>query len=168
VLPRGQPASFLECTSFSIKPVVQNFRPPPSPSHYVCIAIMRVSQLLCLSILSTLPLLSCAAKKPIGTFEKYHERFLSSAPLKLDDVSYEALTTAPRDYGVAILLTALEARFGCALCRDFQPEWDILARSWAKGDKKGETRMLYGTLDFTDGKATFQKVRRSSFQTTLL
>jgi oligosaccharyltransferase complex subunit gamma len=126
---------------------------------------MRISQLLGLIIL---PFVSYAAKKPIGTFEKYHERFISSAPLKLDDLSYEALTTAPRDYGVAILLTALEARFGCALCRDFQPEWDILAKSWAKGDKKGESRMLYGTLDFTDGKATFQKVRCSSFESALL
>ena len=125
---------------------------------------MRIFQLLGLSLL---PLISHAAKKPVGTFEKYHERFLASAPLKLDDVSYEALTTAPRDYGVAILLTALEARFGCALCRDFQPEWDILGKSWAKGDKKGASRMLYGTLDFTDGKATFQKVRSSSLQSPL-
>lgn len=125
---------------------------------------MRISQLLGLSLL---PLVSYAAKKPVETFEKYHERFLASAPLKLDDASYEALTTTPRDYAVAILLTALEARFGCALCRDFQPEWDILGKSWAKGDKKGASRMLYGTLDFTDGKATFQKVRCSSLQSTL-
>lgn len=116
---------------------------------------MRVSKLITLSIL---PLALFAARKSVGTFEKYYERFLASAPLKLDDGSYEALTTGSRDYGVAVLLTALEARFGCALCRDFQPEWDILAKSWARGDKKGETRMLYGTLDFTDGKATFQKV----------
>ena len=106
-----------------------------------------------------LPLLSLAAKKtPTGTFERYYDKFQSTAPLKLDDSAYEALTTIPRDYGVAVLLTALEARFGCQLCRDFQPEWDVLARSWARGDKKGETRMLYGTLDFADGKATFQKV----------
>lgn len=125
---------------------------------------MRYSQLLGWSLL---PLISYAAKKPAGTFEKYHERFLASAPLKLDDVSYEALTTSPRDYGVAVLLTALEARFGCALCRDFQPEWDVLGKSWAKGDKHGASRMLYGTLDFTDGKATFQKVRSSLLQSTL-
>lgn len=125
---------------------------------------MRASQLLGLSLL---PFVAYAVKKPVGTFEKYHERFLASAPLKLDDASYEALTAAPRDYGVAILLTALEARFGCALCRDFQPEWDVLGKSWAKGDKKGASRMLYGTLDFTDGKATFQKVRCSSLQSTL-
>ena len=125
---------------------------------------MKISQVVALAIL---PLASHAAKEPVGTFEQFHHKFLSSAPLKLDDVSYNALTTAPRDYGVAVLLTALEARFGCALCRDFQPEWDVLAKSWARGDKKGETRMLYGTLDFTDGKATFQKVRSNAFRRKL-
>ena len=117
----------------------------------------------------TVALFSCssiAAKKPSTTFDKYHEKFLTSAPLKLEDASYDILTTAPRDYGVAVLLTALEARFGCKLCRDFQPEWDVLSKSWARGDKKGATRMLFGTLDFTDGKATFQKVR-STFDDTV-
>lgn len=117
-----------------------------------------------LSILASLPLLSNAAKKIGGTFEQFHEKSLFSAPLKLDDTTYDALTTIPRDYGIAVLLTALEARFGCALCRDFQPEWDVLAKSWARGDKKGEARMLFGALDFTDGKATFQKVRSSAFR----
>jgi oligosaccharyltransferase complex subunit gamma len=44
------------------------------------------------------------------------------------------------------------------LCREFQPEWELLAKSWTKGDKKSESRLVYGTLDFTDGKATFQGV----------
>lgn len=116
-------------------------------------------RLLRAAILALLPLSSLAARKSsVATFKEFHEKFLSAAPLKLDDSSYDVLTKAPRDYGVAVLLTALEARFGCALCRDFQPEWDVLSKSWARGDKKGNTRMLFGTLDFTDGKATFQKV----------
>ena len=106
-----------------------------------------------------LPFSSVTAKRQsVATFDNFHEKFLATAPLKLDDASYDVLTTTPRDYGVAVLLTALEARFGCALCRDFQPEWDVLSKSWAKGDKKGSTRMLFGTLDFVDGKSTFQKV----------
>ena len=106
-----------------------------------------------------LPLTSLAAKKDLGNrFEEYHAKSLASAPLKLDDASYDELTTAPRDFSIAVLLTALEARFGCQLCRDFQPEWDLIGKSWARGDRDGNTRMLYGTLDFVDGKGTFQKV----------
>jgi oligosaccharyltransferase complex subunit gamma len=110
-------------------------------------------------LLSFLPVVALAAKKPAAdTFQQFHSKALSSAPLKLDDPSYGQLTAAPRDYSVAVLLTALESRFGCALCRDFQPEWDLLSKSWTKGDKQGESRLIYGTLDFTDGKNTFQSV----------
>lgn len=110
-------------------------------------------------VASLLPLAVLAAKKPaVDNFERYHTKSLSSTPLKLDDSVYSKLTTAPRDYSVAVLLTALENRFGCQLCREFQPEWDLLSKSWIKGDKQGESRLLYGTLDFMDGKSTFQSV----------
>jgi oligosaccharyltransferase complex subunit gamma len=117
---------------------------------------MKCSEILSLALL---PLLCLGAKKASqGRFEEYYARFQSSAPLRLDDASYDELTAAPRNHSVVVLLTALEARFGCQLCRDFQPEWDILGKSWAKGDRNGESRTLLGTLDFADGKVTFQKV----------
>jgi oligosaccharyltransferase complex subunit gamma len=120
---------------------------------------MKVLSLLTAALL---PLTSLAAKKaPTDRFTKYHGKALSAASsVKLDDNSYADLTRAPRDYSVAVLLTALEARFGCALCKDFQPEWELLARSWTKGCKAGESRLVFGTLDFTDGKNTFQSVGR--------
>ena len=100
-----------------------------------------------------------AAKAPAkDRFETYHQKSLSSTPLKLRDSTYNTLTKAPRDYSVAVLLTALEPRFGCQLCREFQPEWDLLSKSWIKGDKKAESRLLFGTLDFMDGKDIFQSV----------
>jgi hypothetical protein len=110
-------------------------------------------------VLSLLPAAAIAAKKPaVDKFQHFHSKALSSSPLKLDDSIYGQLTSAPRDYSVAVLLTALESRFGCQLCREFQPEWDLLSKSWTKGDKKGESRLVFGTLDFTDGKDTFQSV----------
>lgn len=107
-----------------------------------------------------LPIAALAAKKPAAdNFERYHTKALSSTPLKLDDNVYSKLTSAPRDYSVAVLLTAMETRFGCQLCREFQPEWDLLSKSWTKGDKQGESRLVFGTLDFVDGRNTFQSVR---------
>lgn len=111
-------------------------------------------------VVSLLPFTAFAAKKSAADrFQQFHSKALSSTPLKLDDGLYGQLTTAPRDYSVAVLLTALESRFGCQLCREFQPEWDLLSKSWIKGDKKGESRLIFGTLDFVDGKNTFQSVR---------
>ena len=117
---------------------------------------MKLPDLLALPLL---PILCFGAKETnLGTFESYHARSQSSAPLRLDDSSYNALTATPRNHSIVVLLTALEARFGCQLCREFQPEWDLLGKSWAKGDKRGESRILLGTLDFAEGKGTFQKV----------
>jgi len=81
-----------------------------------------------------------------------------SKPLELNDALYEEITSTPRDYHVAVLLTALESRFGCVLCRDFQPEWDVIARSWSKAKKNEDMKLLLGTLDFSNGKNTFQKL----------
>jgi oligosaccharyltransferase complex subunit gamma len=121
---------------------------------------MRWLQLLTASLL---PFTSLAAKKsPSDRFNDFRAKSLSTgAPVKLDDASYAQLTKAPRDYSVAVLLTALEQRFGCELCRNFQPEWDILGKSWTKGDKNAQGRLLFGTLDFMDGKNTFQSVCQS-------
>ncbi|KAF2640411.1 hypothetical protein P280DRAFT_401064 [Massarina eburnea CBS 473.64] len=116
---------------------------------------MRWIQILTASLL---PFTALAAKKPAA--DRFND-FLSksqSGPLKLEDASYAQLTKSPRDYSVAVLLTAMEARFGCQLCREFQPEWELLGKSWAKGDRKGDSRLLFGTLDFVDGRDTFQSL----------
>lgn len=111
-------------------------------------------------LIFALLLAPCLAAKKAATdrFPDFHAKSLVSSPLKLTDSSYGRLTKAPRDYSVAVLLTALEPRFGCVMCTEFQPEWDLLGKSWTKGDKKGESRLIYGTLDFVDGKDTFQSV----------
>lgn len=118
---------------------------------------MKVLQLLTAALL---PFAALAAKKSTGDrFKDQHAKQLAnSAPLKLDDTSYAELTKGPRDFSVAVLLTALEARFGCGLCNEFQPEWDLLGKTWSKGDREGEGRLIFGTLDFVDGKNTFQSV----------
>lgn len=102
--------------------------------------------------------LTTAKPRAIDRFEQYHAASLSKAPIKLDDASYDDLTSLPRDYSAVVLLTAVEARFGCQLCREFNPEWELIGKSWIKGDRNGDTRVVLGTLDFTDGKAVFQKV----------
>lgn len=96
-----------------------------------------------------------AKKSSEERFNSFHAKALASSPVKLSDVSYKTLTEAPRDYSVSVLLTAMDPRYGCHLCREFQPEWDLLAKSWTKGDKKGESRVIFGTLDFTNGRDTF-------------
>lgn len=100
-----------------------------------------------------------AKQQPEQRFQDFQSKALVASPVKLADTSFKKLTSTPRDYTAMVLLTAMDARYGCQLCREFQPEWDILARSWLKGDKKGESRVVFGTLDFADGRDTFMSVR---------
>jgi len=127
---------------------------------------MRVLSLLALAILPATIL--CAKKETASRFDTLFQQSHSSTPLKLDDASYEQLTNIHRDYTAVVLLTALEARFGCQLCREFAPEWDILAKSWNKGDRKGVSRTIFATLDFSNGKATFQKMMLQTAPVVLL
>ncbi|CAK7208230.1 oligosaccharyl transferase subunit ost3/OST6 [Sporothrix bragantina] len=100
-----------------------------------------------------------AKKAPVDTFSAFQAKQLSSTPIKIEDSAYQKLVSgSPRDYSSAILLTAMDARYGCQLCREFQPEFDLLARSWTKGDKAGESRVVFATLDFNDGRDTFMSL----------
>ncbi|EME81387.1 uncharacterized protein MYCFIDRAFT_58906 [Pseudocercospora fijiensis CIRAD86] len=117
-------------------------------------------------ITALLPFAALAATKTPE--ERFNEAISKSQPIKLDDRAYDKLTRAPRDYSVAVLLTALDARFGCALCTEFQPEWELLAKSWTKGDKSKESRLVFATLDFFDGKQTFQSLQLQTAPVMLL
>ncbi|PNS20678.1 Dolichyl-diphosphooligosaccharide--protein glycosyltransferase subunit 3 [Sphaceloma murrayae] len=118
---------------------------------------MRVLQAL---VASLLPMTALAAKQTgLEKFQDYHSKQVSKGgPLKLTDSTYSRLTGPPRNYSTAVLLTALDPRFGCGMCHEFQPEWDLLVKSWTKGDKAGASRVVFGTLDFMDGKGTFQSL----------
>ena len=119
-------------------------------------------KLLSVAILSFLSSSALAARKgvPSDGFIKFHTEQLSApGALKLDQESYDELINGPRNYSSVVLLTAQAAQFSCQLCKDFQPEWDLLARSWVKGDRAGESRVVFGTLDFFDGKLAFQKLQ---------
>ncbi|KAL2833219.1 hypothetical protein BDW59DRAFT_138291 [Aspergillus cavernicola] len=101
--------------------------------------------------------ITLATSSSPNKFEQY-QSLSRLAPIQLDDSSYDDLTSKPRDYYAAVILTAMESRFGCVLCREFQPEFDLIARSWNKGSTPDDFKLLFGTLDFNNGKAAFQRL----------
>lgn len=98
------------------------------------------------------------AEDPSQRFLDLHKKALASAPVKFDDASYKKATSLPRDYSVAVLLTATDPRFGCQMCREFGPDWNLLSSQWTKGDKAGNSRVVFSVLDFNDGRDTFMSV----------
>jgi len=99
-----------------------------------------------------------AKKASSSKFDTYLGKQATTAPIELDEKGYNELTATPRDYSLAVLLTALDAKYACTMCREFDLEWSILARSWQRGDRNGEHRLLFGTVDFDQGKNIFIKV----------
>ncbi|KAK2731632.1 oligosaccharyl transferase subunit ost3/OST6 [Myotisia sp. PD_48] len=112
-------------------------------------------------------ILAASSPKSANKYETYRAR-AKSGPIELNDASYQELTAIPRDYHLVVLLTATEARFGCELCRAFQPEWDFLGRSWHKADLGDSTKTLIGTLDFSRGRKTFHSLMLQSAPIVLL
>ncbi|KAF9887568.1 Oligosaccharide translocation protein rft1 [Aspergillus nanangensis] len=114
----------------------------------------------CFIFLTSFVCLIFGALSSAETADKFEKYYSSSplAPIELDDASYGEITASPRDYYVSVLLTATESRYGCILCREFQPEWELISRSWNKGSKPDGLKMLLATLDFNNGKGTFQKL----------
>ncbi|KAJ5102866.1 hypothetical protein N7532_003395 [Penicillium argentinense] len=121
------------------------------------------SLILCFSLLSGV----LATKPSVDRFEKY-QTLSRSGPVGLDSTSFAELTTAPRDYYAVVLLTALDARYGCIMCREFDSEWELMARSWNKGTKLDDLKVVFGTLDFDHGKAVFQKLMLQTAPVLLL
>lgn len=122
---------------------------------------MRLFSVL-LSALSLLPVLasagSTAADKKLSKFTALVASSKSRGGLiDLTDSLYDELTTGSRNFTAVVLLTALEARIGCQLCREFAPEFDLLAKSWNKVHKGGDG-LFFAELDFANAKTTFQKV----------
>lgn len=110
--------------------------------------------------LTALSLTAVSARKApsASKFNTYLAQQAVAAPIELDETAYAELTTAPRDYSFAVLLTARAPKYSCGICREFDPEWKILGSSWHRQDKTGQHRVLYGTLDFDQGKNVFLQV----------
>lgn len=126
--------------------------PPHRGQHSAHTSNMRVLQFLTAAALS---LSAVAVKKAPSAYDVFSKKH---APVSLTEQSYNELTDAPRDYHAAVVFTALDAKYACGVCREFLPEWDVLARSWQRGSKKGDHRLVFGTLDFDQGKNVFIKV----------
>jgi oligosaccharyltransferase complex subunit gamma len=140
--------------------MLRNFVPPVS-YHQTTVArsiLFHIMRLLRIAAVTALTILSTVTARKAVTTSKFDTLKTQSFPIELDEKSYADLTTAPRDYSLAVLLTARDAKYACGICKEFDPEWSIIGRSWSKGDRSGEKRVALTTLDFDQGRNVFMKV----------
>ncbi|KAK9390186.1 hypothetical protein V1515DRAFT_589469 [Lipomyces mesembrius] len=96
--------------------------------------------------------------------ESYMKKLLKSSSLqpgviRLTDNNFDSVVSAPRDYGLVVLLTAEAPQMGCHLCREFRPDYNLVAQSWRQEHPKGGEGLYFGVLDLRDGQKTFQKLQ---------
>ncbi|KAK2867863.1 hypothetical protein FQN49_003392 [Arthroderma sp. PD_2] len=129
-------------------------------------ATMRLLSLV-LCAIWPIGIVLAASSKDGDKYLKFKAASRSSGAVTLDDASYIELTNLPRDYHTLVLLTAMDPRFGCDICKMFQPEWDLLSRTWNKANL-GESKLVLGTLDFIDGRSIFQQLQLQTAPILLL
>ncbi|KAL0638867.1 oligosaccharyl transferase subunit ost3/OST6 [Maublancomyces gigas] len=132
---------------------------------------MRLLSVL-LSALTLLPSALASAESPTARKISKFNAIVSSSKsrrglIELTDTLYDDLTTGPRNFTAVVLLTALEARIGCNLCREFAPEFDLLAKSWNTAHKDGGG-LFFAELDFANARTTFQKLQLTTAPVLLL
>ncbi|CAG8500430.1 3994_t:CDS:2, partial [Scutellospora calospora] len=77
--------------------------------------------------------------------------------LELDSNLYDEFVDKPRNYSLAVLLTALDPQINCIPCKEFDPEFRLVAKSWLdSGDEP--SRLYFGVLDFKNGREVYAKL----------
>ncbi|KAF8251164.1 hypothetical protein K440DRAFT_579679 [Wilcoxina mikolae CBS 423.85] len=109
-----------------------------------------------LSLLAISPIAFAAGDDKLAKLSQLFTKSKSGV-IQLNNDLYNDITTTPRDYTAVVLLTALDPKFGCMLCKEVQPEYELLAKSWQKQHKTGDG-LLFSMLDFAKGRDTFMKL----------
>ncbi|OLL22232.1 Dolichyl-diphosphooligosaccharide--protein glycosyltransferase subunit 3 [Neolecta irregularis DAH-3] len=81
-----------------------------------------------------------------------------SGVITLSDSNYHKIAAFPRNHTAIVVLTALGSQFNCDICRLFDPEYKILARSWQKSHGGQPNNVYFSQLDLNDGKQTFRSL----------
>ncbi|CAG8438458.1 1850_t:CDS:2 [Funneliformis mosseae] len=84
--------------------------------------------------------------------------------VELDSNLYDEFVSAPRNYSIAILLTALEPQINCVPCKEFDPEFRLVANSWLWSGND-PSRLYFGILDFKNGREIYARLNLNNAPT---
>ncbi|KAG0371811.1 oligosaccharyl transferase subunit ost3/OST6 [Mortierella sp. AD032] len=80
--------------------------------------------------------------------------------IELDSLAFEDVLAQPRNYSMVVLFTAISPEFQCVPCKNFDPEYRLVAASWSRIPDKSQ--IFFGILDFKAGQSIFQKFNMNS------
>uniref|UniRef100_A0A673LZC0 Dolichyl-diphosphooligosaccharide--protein glycosyltransferase subunit MAGT1 n=1 Tax=Sinocyclocheilus rhinocerous TaxID=307959 RepID=A0A673LZC0_9TELE len=87
------------------------------------------------------------------------------AVIRLNGEKFRRLIRAPpRNYSVVIMFTALQTQRQCAVCKQADEEYQILANSW-RYSSAFTNRIFFAMVDFDEGSDVFQMLNMNSAPT---
>ncbi|XP_028816254.1 dolichyl-diphosphooligosaccharide--protein glycosyltransferase subunit MAGT1 [Denticeps clupeoides] len=87
------------------------------------------------------------------------------AVIRMNGEKFRRLVRAPpRNYSVVIMFTALQPQRQCAVCRQADDEYQILANSW-RYSSAFTNRVFFALVDFDEGSDVFQMLNMNSAPT---
>ncbi|TFL07636.1 oligosaccharyl transferase subunit OST3/OST6 family [Pterulicium gracile] len=108
-----------------------------------------------ISSLLLLPLV-LAAKPPQERLAELAQK--NNGVIPLDATTFELITGPKRTWSASIQLTAMDPRRRCGPCKEFDPSWKTVAEAWSTVPAKHRDTHFFGTLDFDNAQAVFQKL----------
>lgn len=77
--------------------------------------------------------------------------------IRLTDRTFDSVVEGPRDYTLAVLLTAEGPQYSCGFCKIVSPSWKKIASSWHQDHADGDG-LFFATADVADCPSTFRKL----------
>ncbi|KAF9973969.1 oligosaccharyl transferase subunit ost3/OST6 [Actinomortierella ambigua] len=131
---------------------------------------MGLSRALLLFMVALVAILSISttrveASTPAETLAFKVDRLVTKAQknkgvIGLTEKSFEEVMSNPRNYSVVVLFTAMSPEFNCVPCKNFDPEFRIVAKGWPK--LADSSKLFYAILDFNDGRDIFRQLGMQS------
>ncbi|KAH9901027.1 oligosaccharyl transferase subunit OST3/OST6 family [Cubamyces lactineus] len=115
--------------------------------------------MLLLPILALLSIPFCIA----ASTQSAHEKLVKLAAanngvIKLDENTYNLITSPNRNWSASIHFTALDPRRRCAPCKEFDPAFNAVAKAWTKVPVEDRDSHFFATVDFDNAMGVFQKL----------
>jgi len=82
--------------------------------------------------------------------------------IRMDGDKYKSyLKSPPRNYSVILMLTALQAQRQCAVCKQANEEFQIVANSW-RFSAQYSNKLFFAMVDFDEGSDVFSALKLNS------
>ncbi|PCH38076.1 oligosaccharyl transferase subunit OST3/OST6 family [Wolfiporia cocos MD-104 SS10] len=82
--------------------------------------------------------------------------------IKLDESTYNLLTSPKRTWSATVQFTALDKRRRCTPCKEFDPAFNAVAKAWSTVPAAERDNHFFATLDFDTAMPVFQKLGMQS------